>query len=423
MGYQKSNNNTSTTGSSTDTNQYDPDREYMQQVLADEGYGPQGVTGAYWNYNQPYQSPIYSDYGPTFDWQQNPSGPYSASGGYGYGAPNGGMGTAGVGYPGSPNGGATGGTQESGNVASRSGPGPYGNPDRSTWGPQYTTTPDTPLPGGAAYFGDGSGSPTMTAQRGVDPRLTTTGGGGGGAPGSPGSQGVYREPNQNPNPGPGGHGGPNGPGNNLENFPPGGLTYDNSPTFVNGDPTRPGAVIGPPITPANATHGEQFAGPYTQWNQGGASGNRQLAGNSLWNSFSDMVNNPDLPDSVKNDMITSANQSANSQYDSAVGSLNRYGTTTGNRAGNAAAVAQLAQDRAGTAADTQRNLGQFFQQYRNQRQMQGLQGVSGLYQGEGNELNAVNAMRVGLDNSPIGRNNSTSGSGNFVGSNFGFSIQ
>jgi hypothetical protein len=135
-----------------------------------------------------------------------------------------------------------------------------------------------------------------------------------------------------------------------------------------------------------------------------------------------MAAHPDLDPSVKDAITVGANNAANAQYDSAKGALDRYGKTTGNAAGSAAATAQLAMDRAGTASDVNRQNLIDFEQLRRQRQAQGLQGVSGLYSGEGAYNAGLLGARAQLAGQPIGRNSTTQGSGNFVGTNFGLSV-
>jgi hypothetical protein len=135
-----------------------------------------------------------------------------------------------------------------------------------------------------------------------------------------------------------------------------------------------------------------------------------------------MVANPDMDAATKNAIQVQTNQAANSQYDAAQAGLDRYGRTTGNRAGNAAATAQLAMDRASTAANTNNQDLMNFQNYKLQRQQQGLAGLGSLYSASNQQLDSLGQQRAALDAGPVGGLNSTSGSGNYVGSNFGFSI-
>jgi hypothetical protein len=400
MSFGSSNSNTTSSSGNVSNNQYDPDRAYMQQLLAYEMYGPQGTTGAQETYYDPTISnnPMYSGM-PSWDWGRQPNGPPDNTG------PSGGYGTGNGPYSGPSWQAIPVGDNPNAPVGDTGGGGSLGgrNPDGTMQGPLM---------------------PTSATRRGTQPNNQ--------APGDiadnpQGNGQYYTDPGANNNVIPG-QPNPNGSGGGIP------VTNNSGRVFnANFGATQPGrgaaptvlgsGGMGPLIRPGYGTHAPVYGTNGTGgWGTGGASGNANLTGGNLYNAFNDMVQNPDLDQKTKDAITVGANQAANAQYDSAEGALSRYGRTTGNRAGNAAATAQLAMDRANTAADTNRQNLIDFEQMRRQRQSQGLQGESGLYNQSNQNLHDLFGARTALDSGSIGRNTQSAGNGNYIGSNFGFSI-
>jgi hypothetical protein len=181
-------------------------------------------------------------------------------------------------------------------------------------------------------------------------------------------------------------------------------------------------ISGPMVRPADRDSAALWAGPFQKWGEGGASGNRQLAGGRVYNALTDLQDNPDLSADVKNAMTTKANEASNAQFASAEGRLNRYGRTTGNRAGNAAAVAQMATAKADTAAGVNRENVLDFERERFARKKLATEGLAALYNNEGNFLSGMFGARGALSAKPLSGKNQSGGHGNYIGTNLGFSI-
>lgn len=442
MSFGQNTSDTNTTGQSYGQNYYDPDRAYMQQLMAYEMYGPEGTTGTSFGFFDPSQAsnPMYQTM-PSWDWARQPQGP---PGNYG---PTGGMGTGNGPMPSGSNGGVDNHTPIPGGPSDGSyhppnGTGPENTIPTDQWGrPEFTGdgsanhpfqhNPDFNFPPSEQHpvgdvaanhpTDDGSGGVNQTAKAGSRtkqlPNAPDDLGNTGQLPDGGGSNPGYNGGNPNWKPGmPGGGPGNPGAANSFVTGQPG-RGYEpvnlGTPPPGYGPMVRPGYGNNAPIYQTDGSGG---------WGSGGASGNAKLTGGQLYKSFSDMVANPDLDSKTKDAITVGANDAANAQYDSAQGALDHYGRVTGNRGGNAAATAQLAASRAGTAADVNRKNLIDFEQMRRQREAQGDTGLGALYNGENNRLGQLFGARSALDANPIGKNNTTSGSGNFVGSNFGFSI-
>lgn len=401
MGYNKNTNEMEAGGSGSYNNLYDPDREYQQRLLAYEMYGPQGVTGYDYNYYNPYQTGNAKS--PHWNYVNNPDGPPEGR----IGAPPGGIGTGG----GTPN-----------EVPNTDVPTDRGDGGRK---PQVVGPRGGPPTGG--------GSTGQPPDRTVPPR------GGGGTQGPP--RGGTQKSSQKVSTVPGGPGTADNPAPNPNRDPNdpwdigdpyAGDVPGNAGDYYSNGPTGPGhatwinqgqsGVSGPMVRPADRNSNAIYAGPFNDWNEGGASGNTQIAGGKLYDTFSDLLAHPDLPDNVKSAIVTGANEGANAQYDSANGMLSRYGRTTGNRAGNAAAVAALGKSKADTAANTNRQVQLDFENEKTKRRQEGETGMGSLYNTEGNKLLAMFGARGNLSNKPLAGNTTQSSHGLNVGNGFNFGI-
>lgn len=395
MNFGTNSSETETGGWTDYSNLYDPDREYQQRLMAYEMYGPQGVTGWDFNYYNPYQTGYAV--GPHWNYQNNPDGPDPNK----LGLPPGGVGTGGA----QPN--------EVPGGMNYGGGGPGQRPGTRVVPPRQVGPSSGGAGGGQVPIrGRGMAINPNVMSMSASQKVSTV-------PGGPGD-GSSRDTGSNNNPNAGGPGG-DGIGDPYAD----GDYYSNGPggpghgTWINGTGN---GISGPMVRPADRNSNALYAGPFTKWGEGGASGNRQLAGGQVYDTLTDIRNHPDLPDEVKAAMTTGANEAANTQFDSAEARLNRYGRTTGNRGGNAAAVADLAKARGDVAADVNRKNALDFEEARYKRLGDATGGLANLYQSEGNFLSGMFGARGALANKPLGGKQQTGGHGNFVGTNLGFSI-
>ncbi len=432
MGYNKETTEMDGGNESQFQNTYDPDREYQQRLMAYEMYGNQGVTGQDFNFYNPYQSGYAGM--PHWNYVNNPDGPDPNR----IGLPPGGIGTGG----GQPN----------------EVPNTEPDPEAPEAGGPRRPRVVGPRPVGPATGGQGGGQPPVRGRGANGGGLMNAYGMGGGHAASaeqragstnpdefsargrgqsinpavldqrvstvPGGPGTPENPSANPNQD------PNDPWDNGDPYgdpdaPGGGDYYSNGPggpghgSWINGNQ---GGISGPMVRPADRNSNALYAGAFDDWGQGGASGNEKIASGKLYDMYSELMKHPDLPDNVKSAIITGANEGANAQYDSAQGALQRYGRTTGNRAGNAAATAALGKSRADTAANTNRQVQLDFENEKTKRRQEGAAGMGNLYQTEGNKLFQLFGLRGALSQKPIAGRQQGSNHGLSIGNGFNFSI-
>jgi hypothetical protein len=467
MGYNKNSTDTATNGTSTFNDRYDPDREYTQRLLANEGYGNQAVTGWDFNYYDPYQTGYAA--GPHWNYVNNPDGPDPGK----LGNPPGGVGTGGATPAEDPNvynpdaGGDgkppvnsgdphdyTGMTLDQVNAhraANHEGPinqagldewntfvaqERHGNPGKSfsdilgDWHTDQGYGVQKQYGGGQENKPAPAFNPNATAA----PHATTAskvGTPGGGQ--SDTKIGTHDGPGTGPD-NPWNHYNSGGPGSDGigdvygGDGPQGSGYYSTAPPgqgpghgqWINGA-WNPG-VSGPMVRPADRNSSSIWAGPFNEWGQGGASGNRQMSGGKLYDSFNDLVQHPDLPQETKNAITTGANEASNARYSAAQGDLQRYGRTTGNRAGQAAGIAAMAKSRADDSSEINRKNAIDFEDERFKRQQAGLQGMGSLYKNEGDFLLSTLGARAGMSQKPLSGTRNTQGTGNTIASGFGLSF-
>lgn len=191
----------------------------------------------------------------------------------------------------------------------------------------------------------------------------------------------------------------------------------NAPPPIPYSLTEPGPQIGtnPDGTPI-------YADPSNAWNQGGASGNRQLAGGQAYNTYSNLVNHPEVDAATKNAVEQQGTNAARSQYAGAADQIDRQAAATHNSAGVLAAKTRLGQAEAGTLSGNARQNQMDFYHQKLANQATGATGLSGLYQGESNYLSGLFNQRAGLTAKPLSQENSVQGTGNTFGGNMSFSI-
>lgn len=371
-----------TRGSSTARNFYDPDREYMKQLLAYEMYGPKAQYGKGEEFVLPPR--IDPDTGEPFPGP----GPHTK--------PPPEPPTPTPGASASPTSSPSPGSYSSSSAAPPVKFGPDGTPYYD-YGPTTpgasTTRAATSSLGPATSSIPARGGPRTIGPRGVPP--TTTG---------PPPEGVVYP------------GGPPGPGIPPRE-PPTTIGPRGGPPTVGprGGPTEghwQPSVIGPP--PDLST--------ITKWNEGGASGNRQLSGGLLFDSYGNLMNSQGYSDTEKGAIMQEGMNAARAQTAGAQGQIARRAAATGNTAGNAAGIAALSRtEGANLASQARQNTIDFAKEKQRRREL-GLQGMGGLYTGESNYLTGLMGQRGQLAAAPIGKLMNTGGTGNYLGTNFGFGI-
>lgn len=286
--------------------------------------------------------------------------------------------------------------------------------------PQAAQTKAAGKPGGARAVGDrnSGNSGGNAAGGGAGTPGPGTGTGGGGAPGPVA-----------PTPPPSGRGNPNPSGRipGTQYTPTNPQGGGNNRTIPTGSQQPGNGQAGPRIPPtlaqgpgdANQAPGTRTVGPYPNivpgpnghggngvfpvpdpangwqqydWGSGGASGNREAAGQGAFNGYRSLVDNPDVPKEIQDQIIQSAARDAASQYAGQEGQIQRYGEATGATAGIPAAMATLGRNQAETQATSTQNAQIQLEQERERRLESGLSGLSGMY---GTETGYMNDLTQG----------------------------
>jgi hypothetical protein len=132
------------------------------------------------------------------------------------------------------------------------------------------------------------------------------------------------------------------------------------------------------------------------WGEGGAAGNRDLAGNLVYGGYSGMVQNPGYSDAEKNAISTQGQTTARAAFAGARDNLSRNAAITGNRGNLAAGFAQLGKDEATTLGDQARGNTIEFGQEAQRRRLAGLSGAANLYGTETNYMGNLLGQRAAL---------------------------
>ncbi len=240
----------------------------------------------------------------------------------------------------------------------------------------------------------------------------------------------------------GGTGTPTGTGNNLGLVPrmpvvqttatrpatttvPFDRPYDSTPRITQpgeGYPGTPGPVTpvsgpglqpptGPPYGGGNG--GASSDGPY-QWGQGGALGNRNAAGGTAYDAYGNMIAHPDMDPQTRNAIQQEALNSARAGYAGYGNQMSRRQAATGNSAGYAAGISDLARRASSTYGSITRQNLVDFERERQRRYETGVSGMMGLYGGETSYASNLFNQRGQALNQPTSRNTTTVGTGNVV---------
>ena len=182
----------------------------------------------------------------------------------------------------------------------------------------------------------------------------------------------------------------------------------------------PGGIIG--LQPGNDINPTEYGPPVTEWGQGGASGNRELAGGQAYQGYSGMVNNGGYDAATQNAITQTGENTARAGYAGAADQAARHAQATGNTAGYNSAIARLGQAESGTISDNARQNQIAFANEKQRQKEAGLQGLGGLYGGETNYLENLFGQRSGLSSTPLFKSSTTQGTGNVVGGSFNLSL-
>lgn len=217
-------------------------------------------------------------------------------------------------------------------------------------------------------------------------------------------------PNQPP-----GSGGPPGPVPVPPAVEPGSPDMPWTPYSVTepGPPTEFDPATGLPVKPAPASNA---------WNQGGASGNRQLAGGQAFGAYSDMVNRGGYDAATQSAIQQNGFGATRAAFAGLGDRLGRNVAATGNNAGYAAAMSQMGRDQAGALGNQGRQNTIDFAKEKIRQKEQGAQGLSSLNTNEGNYMLGLTGQRAALSSTPLSKVNKGSGTGQASSLNFGFSI-
>lgn len=281
----------------------------------------------------------------------------------------------------------------------------------ATTDPNARTTPLGSM--GARTTGNVSDSGTVTAGGNAGGTLPP----GGGTTTIPGG---YVNPNAGggtnpgytappPVPSAGGGGDPGSPGGGGNAAPP--PTYDPYSLTEAGPPTSVDAHGNPVYEPG-----------VNAWNAGGASGNRELAGGQAFSGFSQMANHGGYDDATKNAITQEGMNAAKSTYSGAASRIGMNSAATGNSAGMAAAMSQLGRDEANTLGQQGRQNQIDFANEKQKQKQAGLTGLAGLNSNESNYMMGLFGQRAGLSSKPTESLNTTNGTGNYSGGNYGISL-
>lgn len=160
--------------------------------------------------------------------------------------------------------------------------------------------------------------------------------------------------------------------------------------------------------------------PYpTMWGEGGASGNRQLAGAGAYGAYSSLVEHPELSPEVRNAIAQEGMNAARARYAGAGGAISRRAAATGSSAGVNAALAQLGRDEAETLGSQARSNVIDFERERQRRLETGARGLSGLHGVETGYMTSLLSGRSGAANRPLGTRSQGSQSGTQAGFDLG----
>ena len=188
--------------------------------------------------------------------------------------------------------------------------------------------------------------------------------------------------------------------------PPGGTAPIGSPPGYY--PTPPGTMQ--PIPPGGGQPGDvppygigPTGEPITAWGTGGASGNRQLTGQQLYNTFSGALQHPELPADVQNAMEQEGMNAARANFAGQSGQLARHVAATGNNAGYAAGLSQIGRNQAGALGQQARQNKIDEENLKRQRENWAAQGLGSLYTGESNYNQGILGGLANLLKMPSGK--------------------
>ncbi len=180
------------------------------------------------------------------------------------------------------------------------------------------------------------------------------------------------------------------------------------------DTTPPGGQPGDPIPEASPFFSGAFQGPTLgydaqgraiseggqMWGQGGASGNRQLAGGNAYDTYMNMKTNPGLSDPTKSAIIQDSVNSARAGFQGAGEQIKRHAAATGGTGGTDAALANVGAHEAAAGSNAVRSSRMGFEDFARQDRNAGAAGLSNLYGGETSFMNSLLGGRADLAAKP-----------------------
>lgn len=180
-----------------------------------------------------------------------------------------------------------------------------------------------------------------------------------------------------------------------------------------------GGIVGPQVSAGHMSNGQKipayYAGPFSRWGEGGASGNAQLAEGRAFAGYASTMDNPDIDPVTRANMLQESQEAGNAKYAGAFGQMKRNAAITNNSSGLNAGLAQLSASEAGDQGKAIRDVELANDAERQRRYQWGVQGVQGMGDQQQAYLGNLFGMRSGLSNQPLVKNSRTQGTGNVVG--------
>lgn len=196
-----------------------------------------------------------------------------------------------------------------------------------------------------------------------------------------------------------------------------------TPTGQTGSPFI-APVTGPPTYQNIPGQSGNYSGPFDYWGQGGASGNRQLAGGELFGANSSMLVHPQMDPATRNALEQEGMNAARASTAGVQADIGRRAASSGNTGGMYAAQAMAGRQLGSNLASQARQNTLAETAFAENRRQNALSGLSGLYQGETGYMENLMGARGALAAKPVNQQGQSSGisTGGSSSSNYGLNI-